>query len=170
MKKIIFTLILLFINFFVFSQNLQLVYYGKKQKIIAAVAKANEILNNSEFYGLVNKIETFDNTTFSGAQIIKEMKSIKTVEVVEYYKRNTKTNAKTSTKIRLNTAKLNRYLDPKENLASITKTLIHESIHAVDWLNNQTWDYTHRTQKQEKPPISAPYVIGEIGRDFCEKI
>ena len=142
------------------AQILQLHYSGTNQKIIEAVAEANKILASSDFLNRIDTIQKFDNTTYNGHQIISEMKSVNTVEVSEYFKRHTRTNAKTKTQIRINTAKLNR------SLASIVNTLIHESIHATDWLVNKHWDYTHRTQYQEMPPISAPYVIGAMAESM----
>ncbi|MDX2174394.1 MAG: SprT-like domain-containing protein [Bacteroidota bacterium] len=138
------------------SQNVQLVYNGTKKEILDAVAEANKLLSNPAFYKSVNAIQTFDNTNYSGAKIVMEMNAIKTIHVTEYYKRFSKTNAKTQTEIRINTARLNRHL------SSIVNTLIHETIHAVDWLSNSKWDYTHKSQKEEIPPISAPYMIGAI--------
>jgi hypothetical protein len=138
------------------AQMLQLNYSGSNIKIIESVKKANEILADTGFYNQVNAIREFDNTVYSGHQILAEMKSIKTVEITEYFKRHTRTTAKTQTKISINTAKLNR------SLASIVNTLVHESIHAADWLVNRHWNYTHKTQYEEIPPISAPYIIGSI--------
>jgi hypothetical protein len=156
MNKIILLFFTLLISSSCFAQHVQLHYAGSNQKITEAVAEANKILSSDEFYRKVDSIQKFDNTTYSGSQITKEMNAIKTIEVTEYYKKHTKTTAKTETEINVNTAKLNR------SLASITNTLVHETIHAVDWTTNKHWDYTHRTQYEEIPPVSAPYVIGLI--------
>ena len=147
-----------------YTQTVQLHYAGKNATIISAVNEANFILSNEAFYHSIDSINSFDNTTLNGRQISAEMKQSRVVEVTEYYKKHTRTNAKTQTKLKLNTAKLNR------SLASITSTLIHETIHAVDWAVNGEWDYTHRTQYVENPPISAPYVIGELAERFVRMV
>lgn len=157
MKKILF--IYLFAFAFVlpaYTQMVQLHYSGSNLKIKESVTEANRILSSQEFYNRIDTIQKFDNTLYNGHQIMLEMKLLKTVEITEYFKRNTLTTAKTQTKIRLNTAKLHR------SIASIVKTLVHESVHATDWLVNKRWDYTHKTQHVEAPPVSAPYVIGSI--------
>lgn len=159
-NRIKFPFFLFILSCSVYAQNIQLHYAGNNQKLIAAVAEANKILSNPEFYNRVNNLQKFDNTMFSGAQIIKEMNAIKAIEITEYHKRLTRTNARTKTEINVNTAKLER------DLASITNTLIHETIHAVDWITNKNWDYTHRSQYEENPPISAPWIIGAIGESF----
>lgn len=156
MKKHILFLSLITICWRSLSQNVQLRYEGVEKEIRDAVYEANKLLSNPAFYKSVNAIQTFDNTQYSGAMIVTEMNAIKTINVTEYYKKRSKTNAKTQTEIRINTARLNRHL------SSIVNTLIHETIHAVDWLSNSKWDYTHKSQKEEIPPISAPYMIGTI--------
>lgn len=145
-----------------YAQNVQLRYAGNNPKITAAVAEANRILSNTEFYRKIDSIQTFDNTTYTGSQIVAEMRAIASIEVGEYYKARTRTTAKTLTKIRLNTARLNR------SLAAVTKTLVHETVHAVDWNTNKRWNYTHRTQYEERPPVSAPYVIGAIAQKMIQ--
>jgi len=152
---------LLFINK-IFSQNIQLRYPHSNAKIIAAVTEANRILADELFYLRIDSIRSFDNTTYTGRGITNEMRAIQTIEVGEFYKAHTKTTAKTLTKIRLNTGRLNR------SLAAITKTLIHETVHAVDWNTDKRWNYTHRTQHEEKPPVSAPYIIGAIAEKMAQ--
>jgi hypothetical protein len=150
------------------AQNPQLHYEGSNHIITEAIAEANKILSNPDFCQQLEGITSFDNTTFSGKQIADQMKSMGTVDVIEYYKRHTRTNAKTATKISLNTAKLQRYSDHAKNLATITNTLIHEFVHATDWTINKRWDYTHRTQYQEQPPVSTPYIIGALAEKFAK--
>lgn len=136
--------------------QVQLEYAGTQKKIQEAVVEANKLLKNQKFYDTLAKIQTFDNTTYSGKQIIEEMNKIKSLKVIEYKDTNTKFTALTLTEIKLNTAKLNR------SIPKIAATLVHETIHGVDWATNKHWDYTHKTQHRENPPISAPYIIGTI--------
>lgn len=166
MHKQFYFLFLFFVTKVAVAQYPQLHYSGTNPQITEAVLETNKLLRNPDFYAKIDSIKGFDNTQYSGARIISEMKAIETIEVSEYHKRYTKTTAKTQTSIRMNTAKLERYTDPLKNLASLVNTLIHETIHAVDWTSNMKWDYTHRTQYEERPPVSAPYVIGAIAEDF----
>lgn len=145
----------------------KLTYSGNNILLSEAILKANRLLSNTEFYEKIKSIHHFDNANgYTGEQIVKEMLYIESVVVYEYKKRWTSTTAITQDQIGVNMLKLNRYSDHKRNIASITNTLIHEFIHAVDWKTNQKWDYTHRTQYAENPPISAPYVIGEIAEKY----
>jgi hypothetical protein len=160
MKKLILTLGLTIVTFSLFSKPVKLYYSGKNAEIKAAVNDANKLLSNPAFYARINAISKFDNTSYSGSQISEEMQNCDSIEVTDYYKLRSKTNAKTQNKIKMNKAKLNR------SRSSIVNTLIHETIHAIDWRINKKWDYTHRTQYEEKPPVSAPYVIAELAERF----
>lgn len=142
-------------------QALQLHYAGSNAIIIAAVEKANSILANPAFYAAIEKFASFDNTPYSGKQIADELRNYnKAVDITEKYKRHTRTTAWTLTEIKLNTAKLTR---PQ---LKIVETLIHEVIHAVDYGLHRKFLYTHRDQKQEIPPVSAPYIIQTLVKDF----
>ena len=116
--------------------NAQISYKGSNAVIMKSVNKANEIINNPIFIAKIEAIQSFDNTTYSGARIVKEMKAIKNVEIYEYYKKHTRVNAKTGKQIIINTAKLER------PFAEIVNTIIHEYIHSID-LNFDNWLYTN---------------------------
>ncbi len=90
MKKILF--IYLFAFAFVlpaYTQMVQLHYSGSNLKIKESVTEANRILSSQEFYNRIDTIQKFDNTLYNGHQIMLEMKLLKTVEITEYFKRNT---------------------------------------------------------------------------------
>ena len=55
------------------AQTIQLQYSGDNHKIIAAVITANKILTNPEFYNRIDSIQKFDNTVYTGKQIIREL-------------------------------------------------------------------------------------------------
>lgn len=156
MRKLFVIILFVVIAFNSYSQIIQLHYAGNNQKIIAAVESANKILLSEVFYSELNAIQKFDNTLFTGNDIVKEMQQVKLIEITEYHKKLTRATARTQDNISINTAKLNR------DNPDIVNTLIHETIHATDWNINHKWDYTHRTQYEEIPPVSAPYVIGAI--------
>ena len=138
----------------------QIMYSGTNETITRAVGDANQIISNPQFISKIEAIGSFDNTHYSGSQIVQEMKNIKNVQLIEYYKKHTRANATTGKVISINTAKLDR------PLPSIINTIIHEYIHSVDLLTNNKWDYTHKKQKEENPPISAPWVIGKLSEDY----
>lgn len=132
-------------------------YEGNNIKIADAVICANRVIQTRDFYSRIRLYVTFDNSAMSGEWVANEILSCNdTILVTEYCKKMTKCNAKTQTEICINTAKLDR------DNASITNTVIHELVHYVDWDLNHRWDYTHDGQGTEDPPVSAPYVIGEI--------
>lgn len=70
-------------------------------------------------------------------------------------------NAKSQHEININTAKLRR------SLASITNTLVHETVHVVDWLTNNAWNYTHDFNKDGQEN-TAPWRIGSIVEDMVK--
>ena len=142
--------------FFSYAQMLQLEYNGSNAAIATAVKEANIILNSPDFYSKISAIQRFDNTTQSGLQIADDIKNLRrTVEVEEYWN-PFGANAKTVFVIKLNSAKLRR------SHASITNTVIHETVHAVDWWTNNKWDYTHDSNNPEGQENTAPWVIGSI--------
>lgn len=147
------------------AQSLQLQYSGNNPKVVAAVAEANKILANQDFYKKIDSVLSFDNSTYSGLQVANEMRSVhQTVRVEDYWKPFSKANAKTQTKICINTANL------KRSTASITNTLIHETVHYVDWSINRNWDYTHNGQRATGQGNTAPWVIATIGAGMISLI
>jgi hypothetical protein len=161
MKKFIIISTLFLCHTIGFAQFVQLKYEGKNKKIKFALAEANRILANTAFYESVKNIEKFDFTTFSGDKIANEMKSInKVIKVEGYWNPFSKANAKTQDIVQVNTAKLNR------SWKSIINTLVHETVHAVDWHTNNNFDYTHNGQSPDGQDKTAPWVIGQIAEDM----
>ena len=132
-------------------------YTGQNEKIIQAVTIANKILLSPSFYDKIAEFAGFQYSTYTGQQVAGELKnSTSEIRVDTYWNGWFRAaTAKTQTEININTAKLNR------SMASIVNTLIHESVHFVDWEVNHNWDYTDRNE-YENPPKSATYVIGDI--------
>lgn len=136
-------------------------YAGENKKIVNAVAEANKILINPEFYKKIESIQHFDNSTYNGSKISSEIKNInRTIEVEDYWKPFAVANAKTVSVVRLNNTKLRR------NHASITNNVIHETVHAVDWLTNNAWDYTHDGNSPAGQDNTAPWVIGAFAESL----
>jgi hypothetical protein len=156
MKKLILLISLFFITVELYAQT-RLHYGGANKKLMEAVNKANQILTDSIFYQQITLINHFDNSEYSGSKIAQEIHKLnRTVEVGTYWNFLSKATGKTVSKIKINTAKLNR------PFAEIVNTLIHESIHAVDFLTNEEWDYTHDGNSADGQDKTAPWIIGDI--------
>lgn len=140
----------------------QLNYIGNNKKVKLAIAEANKILSNPDFYKQIEAVNKFDFTDYNGKQIADEIHSLnKAIIVKNYWVPFSKTKAKTLSEISINTATLNR------PVSSIVNTLIHETVHAVDWLTNNDWDYTHDGQKADGQENTAPWVIGDIAESMA---
>ena len=138
------------------AQTVQLEYKGTNTAISTAVIEANRILSSPDFHRGVSAVPRFNNTKQSGSQIVDDIKNLrKTVEVREYWN-PLGANAKTVSVIKINAAKLNR------SHAEITNTVVHETVHAVDWWTNNDWDYTHDGNSPDGQENTAPWVIGKI--------
>lgn len=159
-------IIVLSIVFFLFSnlikaQNVQLEYDGKNDSLILVIAKANRILKSQGFYEKISSFSSFDNSNYTGGKIAKEFKELNHNILVEtYWNPFGIANAKTVSVIKLNSAKL------KRDQESILNTIIHEAVHAVDWLNNRQWDYTHDGNRANGQNQTAPWVIGEVAEEM----
>jgi hypothetical protein len=162
-KILVSIIFFLLISIQVDAQTVKLHYLGKNEKIIAAVAEANKILSKPEFYIRVDTIQRFDNSTYSGLRVSNEIKNLnRVIEVEDYWKPWGSANAKTVSVIKLNTAKL------KRSHSSITNTIVHETVHAVDWWVNKEWDYTHDGNSPNGQDNTAPWVIGAIAEDMAQ--
>ena len=64
--------------------------------------------------------------------------------------------------IKVNTGKLCR---PH---ADIVDTMIHEMVHAVDFLTNGEWDYTHDGNNPDGEENTPPAVIGDIAEKMAK--
>lgn len=145
------------------AQTIQLHYSGDNEKIALAVTEANKILANPEFYKQIDAIPTFDNSSYSGLQVSTEIKDLnRTIEVKDYWKPWGFANAKTVSVVRIKTAKL------KRSHASITNTVIHETVHAVDWWRNNLWDYTHDGNSPNGQNNTAPWIIGRLAENLTQ--
>lgn len=65
--------------------------------------------------------------------------------------------------ITINTNKLNRYKDPRENIASISGTICHELIHVIDYYDPHR--FGHNGNKSTGKQETMPYWYGAT----CEK-
>lgn len=162
-KNIVAFLVLTLLNlsFSVQAQTVQLNYTGKNDSIISVVKQANIVLNDLNFYKKIDSIQSFDNSDYSGEKISFEIKNLnQIIQIKSYWNPFGFANAKTVSVIKLNTAKL------KRSQKSILNTLIHETVHAVDWKTNNKWDYTHDGNSPNGQNDTAPWVIGKIAADL----
>ncbi|PQJ08955.1 hypothetical protein CJD36_021335 [Flavipsychrobacter stenotrophus] len=164
MRHKILVLLALCVSQFCNGQVTQLHYSGNNKKIAFAVEAANKILRDPSFYNRIDTIARFDNSEYSGHRIVNEFQKLgRVIEVTDYWRPIAWANAKTVTKIKINSAKLRR------SHSSITNTLIHETVHAVDWITNGEWNYTHSGNSPEGQSATAPWIIGSIAESMVNK-
>lgn len=147
---------------------MKLIFTESQAYIKAAVDKANEILSNPEFYEQIKKIPKFDNTILTPiriSDILREASQeiqIETYWGINPFKPGTCVNARTlSAKlIKVNTRCFSK------NLKTAVNTLIHESVHAADFLDG-SWDFTHADNRNEgEEDNTAPWLIGKLAEQF----
>ncbi len=136
-------------------------YRGNYEQVKTAVEDANEILYSKEFYEIIKQLKSFKctkKTPFEISEIIEktdlevEVKTYKPKwrysRVLGYFVRSKPRN------LFLNKRKLYR------NTSSITNTIIHEYVHAVDnHYDNTVIDFGHNCGTFKN---TAPYTIGNI--------
>lgn len=149
---------------------MKLIFKGDEPHIKIAVDKANEILSNSEFFEEIKKIPQFYNTKLTPAQISDILREANQEIQIETYwgfnplKPRTCVNAKT---VSATLIKLNRRCF-SNNLKTAVNTLIHESVHAADFLDG-IWDFTHVDNTNEgEEDNTAPWLIGKLAEQFVE--
>lgn len=144
------------------KKPIRLVYEGKRTNIINAVNKANEILNEPTFYNKIKAVKKFDQTNILPAEIA-DLLGTSDYDIWVVAKIMPIANAKTLTHNEIKVSKSNFSSD----LAEAVNTLIHEAVHAVDWLNGQQ-DFTHNDNdnSDHKQDNTAPWVIGAIAESM----
>lgn len=149
---------------------MKLIFKGTEIYIRNAVNEANKILTNPVFYEKIKNLPKFDNTFLSTQEISDIIKNAKQeVEIITHrkfnpFRRKTCVNATTvsDSLIKLNTRCFST------NLVIAVNTLIHESVHAADFLNGN-WDFTHVDNSNDgEEDNTAPWAIGALAKDFVE--
>jgi hypothetical protein len=143
------------------TNNMKINYKGNYEQVKLAVEDANEILYSREFYELINQRENFNCTEKTPQEISKilqetdleiEVKTYKPKwrysKVLGYFVKSKPKN------VFLNSRKLYR------ETSSITNTIVHEYVHAVDnHFENTAIDFGHNCGTFKN---TAPYTIGNI--------
>lgn len=151
------------------AKPVYLLYNGNKKYIQNAVNKANEILATPSFYDEIRKVKKFDNTTLSGNEIAEIMeKAHQQINVSTYWylnpfhpKRCVDAGTNDSVTIKLNTRCFSA------TLAESVNTLIHETVHAIDWLDGKQ-DFTHDGNASNGQENTTPWVIGAIAERMAQ--
>lgn len=136
-------------------------YKGSYEQVKIAVEDANEILYSKEFYALIRDRKEFNCTKNTPNQIadILEQTTLE-IEVKTYKPRYRFSKVlgyfvkSIPNKVFLNKRKLYR------NTCSITNTIIHEFVHAVDNHDGSKTDFGHSCDDFQNN--TAPYTIGNI--------
>ena len=137
-------------------------YSGNIQILIDAAKKANELLQNDEFYNFINQKTNFDFTTATGTEVAASVKKCNAnLNVITFKKILTRElgyedlNDPTSIHINVAGNKLNR------SLGSIVGTYIHEAVHAAD-ADDNSLSYPHDGNLAAGNENTAPYWIGNL--------
>ena len=134
----------------------KLEYKGSLYKVQAAVSKANEILTSPKFYNEIRKHSQFDFTELSPIQIADIMEQADySIQVKSSFKPIANASTNSADLITVSNIRFSRHLPTAVN------TLVHETVHAVDFLNEKL-EFTHDGNKSEGQERTAPWVIGEI--------
>jgi hypothetical protein len=141
---------------------MKIVYTGSILKIIDGVKKANELLEDDNFYEAIKEKQIFDFSNATGEEIAASLKKCQLqLQVKSFKKVLTKElgyedpNDPTSIHINVAGNKLNR------TIGSIAGTFIHEAVHAAD-SDDEQLDYHHNGNKAAGNSNTAPYWIGNL--------
>ncbi|MGY5351088.1 hypothetical protein ACXGQW_00705 [Wenyingzhuangia sp. IMCC45533] len=142
-------------------------YEGKKTQIILAVEDANELLNSDILFDLIEKHPGFSCSKKSPKEISKLLSDSEMNIEVKLYKPKWKWSKVLGyfVKSRPNTVFLNvRKIYRETN--SITNTIIHECIHALDNnVNNSIIEFGHNCGYFDN---TAPYEIGNMAESIID--
>ena len=160
-------LFIILLSVFVLSQgrsqsHLTLIYTGSNNNVAGAVQKANEILNSTSFYEQIRKIAKFDHSSLTGQQVADRIQSASQhIRVVRKIKPIANASTKTSDKIKISRSLFGLDSTGKFVLSIAVNTLIHETVHAVDFLNTGS-EFTHDGNRSDGQENTAPWMIGDI--------
>jgi hypothetical protein len=150
------------------QNHVTLFYSGDNTDVQAAVQLANEILNTPSFYDAIRRVPRFDNSTLTGAEVADRMeKASQKVTIVRKFKPIANAGTKTSNKIKISKSLFGKDSTGTFVLSIAVNTLIHETVHAVDFLD--TGDaFTHDGNEEDGQENTAPWVIGAIAEKIAE--
>jgi hypothetical protein len=141
----------------------------RNEKILRCVKRANDILEDLDFYGEIAQKNSFDMSTASPTYIAKKMREKfpkLNCNVKTYYKKWSRANAffepSNPTFININLAKLNRTDE------SIVATIIHEWVHMVDGVDKQE-SFGHGSNSSKGKQNTAPYWIDNLAESFSNR-
>lgn len=144
---------------------MRFIYKKRNKRLKKALFEATRILGTEEFYDKIESYKKFDNSTLSNEEISTLIRNYsKSVFIKTWKNRWSSSNAgvKSSTIMKINTAKLNR--TPK----SIINTIIHEYVHCVDFGSNNKLQFTHFDNSNDAGDENdtAPWAIGKIAEEM----
>lgn len=162
-------LILLVLPFFVLlystgtaNAHVTLSYKGNNAKIKRAVKRANKILQSDAFYEEIKKVKSFDFSELTGEEVAKLMRDANhTIVIKGAFKPIANASTTSSGKIKVSWIRFSK------RLATGVNTLIHETVHAIDLMDNKT-DFTHNGNSPKGQERTAPWVIGKIAEDMIQ--
>lgn len=133
--------------------NVRLIYQGRLKTIRAAVRKANEILENPEFYEQIKGYRKFNYTDLSPEEIARVMQENHYEISVSVSMFSFFLPAHIDSENRI----IVSYWNFSKNLPAAVNILIHETVNAVDLMNNNV-----KGDKYYNERAAAPWIIGAI--------
>lgn len=165
---LILTLVIINLSLTKAQNHITLVYNGSNKGVIEAVKKANEILNDKNFYQEIRKVKQFDHSKLTGIEVANKMENAKHhVKIVRRIKPIANASTTTSNKIKVSRSLFGDDDNGKFDLAAAVNTLIHETVHAVDFLDKGD-EFTHDGNEAAGQEKTAPWVIGEIAEKMVK--
>lgn len=139
--------------------NMNITYVGDLSQVKLAVQDANEVLFTDTFYSQIRILSKFNCTQHTPSEIADIIKTSSLKVEVKTYRPKWAYSKVAGFFIRkfpntlfLNNRKLYR------DTTSITNTIIHEYVHAVDFNQHGEFRFTHDCTLNN----TAPYVLGQI--------
>jgi len=140
----------------------QLIYSGGLLKVDRAVAKANEILHSQEFYEEIRKKPSFDYSKLSPQEIATLMEQASwEITIKAAFKPIANASTEGPHLIKVSNIRFSSHLPTAVN------TLIHETVHAIDWHNGEL-EFTHNGNSPIGQENTAPWVIGAIAESLVK--
>lgn len=139
-----------------------IIYSGTNISVTKAAQKANELLQDNNFFQQIATHGKFDMSSATSTEVADVLKNAKFQMMIElYYPPNPLSKALAyddpihPLTIHLNARRLNR------SIASICATIIHESVHAADAMES-SFHFGHGDNSSNGKGNTAPYWIDNL--------
>lgn len=136
------------------GNNVRLIYLGRVKKVRLAVRKANEILSDPEFYGLIRDYKKFgEDLPPDVIANLMEGNNHEIIVRVSFFMPIKIASTSSASSIKLS------YWNMSKDLPVAVNAIIHETVRAIDHLHSAL--HTKHSE-QYHDGQTAPWVIGAI--------